>query len=248
MKTPQKKWHVIKCTVDFVVPKKGNNDVYLSFNETNTKFEEATGDKKARPADTHYVIFYGAVNILESEPAKAGKFPEEWWKKEGPLMEDSPPETAKPVAATTGVAEFDVIRRTFEQQLRAQAWRVYEQSANELRTKYVAALERAMKTSQTAGRLDEALELRQEKETVGQTGKVSDQAGPASTPALITLRATHQIALIGLKEARDKSAAPILAAYNQKTALLIQQLTQAGRLDAAKEVRDAKDSPLIADE
>lgn len=250
-RTPDKEWSVLRCRQDIVLNSKGSTELYISFGETNSQIEKITGDKKARVEDSITIIRYDGVKIFESEPSKASRLPPDWWLHTGPLKGQgiAEPATAEPARTTdTSTGELKALRLATERALRAQIWKTYEQGLASLNAQYVNAIDKALKTAQTEGQLDEALALRNEKDTVAKTSRVPASPAPAAAPALASLRATYATALTTLKSARAKASLPLMQDYNQKAELLIARLIKEGKLDEAKSARDSKDVPLIAED
>ena len=250
-RTPDKEWTVLRCRQDIVLNSKGSTELYISFGETNSQIEKITGDKKARVEDSITIIRYDGVKIFESEPSKASRLPADWWLHTGPLKgqgiaEAAAAEPAKTTDTSTG--ELKALRLATERTLRAQIWKTYEQGLASLNARYLTAIDKALKTAQTEGQLDEALALRNEKDTVAKTSRVPASPAPAAAPVLASLRTTYATALTTLKSARAKASLPLMQDYNQKAELLIARLIKEGKLDEAKSARDSKDVPLIAED
>lgn len=252
-RTPDKEWTVLRCRQDIVLNSKGSSELYISFGETNSQIEKITGDKKAKVEDSITIIRYDGVKIFESEPSKASRLPPDWWLHTGPLKggqgQGTPVATAEPVKTTdTSTGELKALRIATERTLRSQVWKTYEQGVASLNARYLTAIDKALKTAQTEGQLDEALALRNEKDTVTKTGRVPAAAVPAAAPVLAALRTTYTTAITTLKSSRAKASLPFMQDYNQKAELLIARLIKEGKLDEAKSARDSKDVPLIAED
>jgi len=249
-RTPDKEWAVLRCRQDIVLNSKGSTELYISFGETNSQIEKITGDKKARVEDSITIIRYDGVKIFESEPSKASRLPADWWLHTGPLKGQGAAEAAAEPAKTTDTStgELKALRLATERTLRAQIWKTYEQGLASLKARYLTAIDKALKTAQTEGQLDEALALRNEKDTVAKTSRVPASPAPAAAPVLASLRTTYATALTTLKSARAKASLPLMQDYNQKAELLIARLIKEGKLDEAKSARDSKDVPLIAED
>lgn len=248
--SPDKEWTVLKCRVDFAIPGKGSSTLHLSFEERNKQIEDITGSRKTKVDDSVTVVRYAGVKIFESEPSKDSGLPAEWWLREGSLS--APPDPADPNAPAkimdTSKGELKVLRTATERSLRAQVWKTYEQGVAALNARYLIAIDKAMKTSQSQGLLDEALALRTEKDTVTKNGRPAAEAVPENAPALVVLRSTYDSSLATLKTSRSQASLPLMQDYNQKAEQLIERLIKEGKLDEAKAARDSKDVPLIAED
>lgn len=249
-RTHDKAWYVLRCRQDFVIARKGAEEVYISFSETNKQIEGITGDKASHVEDSVTIVRYAGVKIFESEPSKASRFPDSWWLKTGRLSDkDTAPAAALPAkVADTSTGELKILRSATERALRAQIWKTYEQSVAALNDRYLAAIDKALKTAQSQGQLDEALALRSEKDTVVKTGRPSRQTVPAQAPSLASLRSTYESALMSLQAARAKASLPVMEDYNQKAEQIITRLIKDGKLDEAKSARDSKDIPIITED
>lgn len=249
-RTPDKEWAVLRCRQDIVLNSKGSTELYISFNETNSQIEKITGDKKAKVEDSITIIRYDGVKIFESEPSKSSRLPPDWWLYTGPVKGQAPAATPAAPALTTDTStgELKALRIATERSLRAQIWKTYEQGVASLNARYLIAIDKALKTAQTEGQLDEALALRQEKDTLAKNSRPGREAVPAHAPALAALRSTYATALASLKSARAKASLPLMQDYNQKAESLIARLVKEGKLDEAKSARDSKDVPLIAED
>ncbi len=106
----------------------------------------------------------------------------------------------------------------------------------DLDANFMTALERALATATQAGNLELALALRDEIKRVGgsQPLPVNDDAAP---PGLKPLRQTYRSAVVKLEAARNVLAAPFKARYDQSLGVLQTELTKAGNLDGALEIK-----------
>ena len=247
-RTPDKEWAVLRCRQDIVLNNKGSTELYISFNETNSQIEKITGDKKARVEDSITIIRYDGVKIFESEPSKSSRLPADWWLYTGPVKGPAPAAAAPALSTDTSTGELKALRLATERTLRAQIWKTYEQGVASLNARYLSAIDKALRTAQTEGQLDEALALRQEKDTLAKNSRPGREAVPAHAPALAALRSTYATALASLKSARAKASLPLMQDYNQKAESLIARLVKEGKLDEAKSARDSKDVPIIAED
>ncbi len=252
-RTHDKAWHVLACRQDFVVARKGAEEVYISFSETNKQIEGITGDKTSRVEDSVTIVRYAGIKIFETEPSKASRFPDSWWLKTGRLNDkDAAPPAALPAepakGTDTSTGELRALRLATERALRAQIWKTYEQNVAALNERYLAAIDKALKSAQSQGQLDEALALRAEKDTLAKTGRPSRQPVPAQVPSLASLRSTYESALMSLQSARAKASLPVMDDYNQKAEQIITRLIKDGKLDEAKSARDSKDIPIITED
>ncbi len=207
-------------------------------------------NKKPRPpSPPEPVQTIAAASPSSSQPVAAAPKPQ-------PKPPVRPPKPAQPkpsssVAATPSLPaapapppppETDVARklRELETQFRAALARdvttVHDHAVTDLDTHYAAALERDLATATTAGKLDEAVALRQDKQRLEADDPLPDSEAPEAPESLKFLRQTYRSALaklntdqtLGVKSLRDK--------YEQVVTAYQVELTKAGNLDGAQEV------------
>lgn len=139
------------------------------------------------------------------------------------------------------------LKSAFAAAVQNDASAAHELAVKDLNGKYAAALERAITSQTQAGKLDEALAVRAEKQLIdGQKALPADDADIAET--LKPLRTTYRNTLAKLEADRDKRLAPLRAKYDQALAAYFAELTKAGDLDGAlavKAVRDALPSSQV---
>lgn len=121
----------------------------------------------------------------------------------------------------------------------------HQRRVTELDASYLAAIEKSLQTETRAGRLEEAIALRNEIARV--KSKAPLPADDSDTkPSLIKLRATYREELAKLLTARAQAAAPLVAKFEEVLASLQSTLTKAGKLDDAAAVKSYRESGTAA--
>jgi hypothetical protein len=109
----------------------------------------------------------------------------------------------------------------------------YETGLAGLRSRYTAALERAMAELSKAGKLEEALAHRTERDTFAQAQTVPPDDGDQPNPAIQKLRAAYRAEAAKLDQTRLTAAKALHAKYDAVLAQSQTALTQRHRLDDA---------------
>lgn len=164
------------------------------------------------------------------------------WLFAGTLFAQSP---------SSATQRLDTLQASFAASLKKRVSDAHEAAVARLNTSYNSALDRALAAATQAGKLEEALVIRDEKTRLAASGPMPADAGGDPAP-LKSLRDTYRAAIAKLEDTRDQTAAPLKAAYDKALASLQSDLTKAGDLDAAlavKAVRDglARNSSLPTD-
>ncbi len=144
-----------------------------------------------------------------------------------------------PVRLTRAQAGIDAILSEHQTSLETQVHAPHLAEVKALDTSYLAALDRAMAAASQAGKLEEAVAIRDEKTRVASGGSLpaGDEGAPA---ALVPLLATYRTARAKLEAARDLAIEPLVRVSDQKLDALQREMTQAGDLEAAVAVREAR--------
>ncbi len=110
----------------------------------------------------------------------------------------------------------------------------------DLDLKYSLALKRALDGATQAGRLDEALAIREEKRQFDERSFVPDADAPTDPASVIQLRETYRAQLLKIDTERELAAAPVHAERDAKMQAYQSQLTKDGKLDDALKVKAAR--------
>jgi hypothetical protein len=154
-----------------------------------------------------------------------------------PASGQAPPEAA----ATNEDKRLAVFEAEFAAGYLREVRAPFEAKIKELDAKYDTALARALEASNRAGRLDESLALRGERQRVGDGTGVPATDGPADPDLLRQLRTTYRAERHKLEAERDLAAAPLLAAHDAKLEAYQKELTTQGKLDEALLVKGARE-------
>jgi len=110
--------------------------------------------------------------------------------------------------------------------------------------KYIGALERAMQTASQGGKLEDAVFLREEIQRVKDKGPLPEK-DDGLAPVLAKLRATYRDQFGKLLAARQKAVAPIIEKFGVALVAYQEELTKAGKLDEALDVKAYREAGLF---
>jgi len=163
-----------------------------------------------------------------------------------PVIATSPPMTMTvPSPAPPPADPVSQRLAQLEQQFLAayekQAGDAHKAAVADLNTKFTAALDRSIATVSQAGKLDEALALRNEKTLIQTSGAVPEEDVEDTLETLKTLRKTYRSTMATLLATRDKNAAPLHAAYDRALAAYQEELTKVQKLDEALRVKAVRE-------
>ncbi|MBL9155516.1 MAG: protein kinase [Verrucomicrobiales bacterium] len=154
----------------------------------------------------------------------------------------SNPVPAVPPAPTDPVSiRLLELEKAYQAAYATQVAAVHDQAVADLNAKYGAALDRGIATASQAGKLDEALALRDEKTLVQSQGHVPEEDAADLPAAIAALRKTWREAHAPILATRDRNAAPLLATYDRALAAYQDELTRAQNLDGASRVKAVRD-------
>ena len=153
---------------------------------------------------------------------------------------DSTPAAAPPKPATGVEVWFAQVDGPQQEAFQKQVVHPYEASLADLRTRYLAALDAAMAKASTAGRLDEALAYRAERQAFEKAQAMATD-GEATPAAVKTLRATFHPLFTKLDQDRTAKAKTLFADYDAILAKNQLLLTQHQRLDEAVLLKTKRD-------
>lgn len=158
-----------------------------------------------------------------------------------PAMTPAAPVSQPPAPADPVAVKLASLEKTFLDAYEQQAGAAHKAAVADLNSKYTAALDRSIATASKAGKLDEALALRNEKKLIQNTAAVPDTDGEDTPTSLQTLRKTWRGQMTSLIAKRDQDAAPLHAAYDRALAAYQDELTKAQKLDEASRVKGVRE-------
>ncbi len=158
-----------------------------------------------------------------------------------PVMAPAAPTRQTPAPADPVSAKLSSLEKTFLDAHEKQIGAGHKAAVADLNTKFTAALDRSIATASQAGKLDEALELRNEKAQIQTAGALPEGDAEGTPEALKALRKTWREQMAGLIAKRNQSAAPLHAAYDRALAAYQDELTKAQKLDEALRVKAVRD-------
>lgn len=138
------------------------------------------------------------------------------------------------------VPELELLMQNHADGLKAVAGERREKALVELNRTYTAALERGLKSAQDAGKLEDALAIKNEATLLAGGGSVpEDDAG--APDALKRLRIIYRASAARIGQDANNASAPLIKLLDASLDQLITTLTKAGRLEDAVVVRKKKD-------
>lgn len=120
----------------------------------------------------------------------------------------------------------------------------FVKALSDLKSSYLAAIEREQKAAQDAGKLEEALALRNEAEVV-KTGAVIRPLESTSPVSLKKLRNVFEQSVSRIESDREAAILPYLKQLQSTLDQLVGTLTRAGRLEDALFVKQKRDEVIV---
>lgn len=154
----------------------------------------------------------------------------------------TPDVPAAPASTDPISAKLANMEKTFLDAYEKQIGAGHKAAVADLNEKFTAALDRTIATVSQAGKLDEALALRNEKTLIGTSGTVPEEDAPDTPASLQALRKTYRATMATLLANRDKNAAPLHVAYDRALAAYQDELTKTQKLDDATRVKAVRDA------
>jgi hypothetical protein len=156
------------------------------------------------------------------------------------------PAPAPPV--TPQRSEIDLRLETLEQAFQIaterDAWNGYSDSMAALDKNYLAALERTLAAATSAGKLEDAIALRAEKQRLEKEESMptaQEEGALAAAPMLKELRKTYRGTAAQYDAARIQTLHTLCDKYDQALAVFQTELTKAAKLDDALHVKNVRD-------
>jgi hypothetical protein len=163
-----------------------------------------------------------------------------------------PGTTAEVVPAAAPPSELDqrlaALKQTFDTAVEQGANSAFKAGIATLDKGYLGALDRALGAATQAGRLEEAVTLREERQRIekgeGVPSEVDESTQTVPAPdSLRTLRKTYRDTVAKHEAAKVKAMQPIYEKYDQALANVQTELTRASKLDDAMRVKTVPPAP-----
>jgi hypothetical protein len=154
-----------------------------------------------------------------------------------PLPRPQPPTPAAPpppVTESAGVKRLRELEASFRTALERDVLAVYRTPLEDLNTKYLAALDRALAAAMAAARLPDALALREEKKLIASQSPLPAEDPPELPATLKALRATYRASLRPIETARNNGLITLFLKYESVLRTEQEEWTKAAREDDAK--------------
>ena len=158
----------------------------------------------------------------------------EW---DAPLPKPQPPAPAvppPPVAESAGLKRLRELDSSFRTALEREVLTVYRTPLEDLNTKYLAALDRALAAAMAAARLPEALALQNEKKLIASQSPLPAEDPPELPATLKALRSTYRTSLRPIETARNNSLNSLFSKYENVLKAEQVEWTKAARDDDAR--------------
>jgi hypothetical protein len=149
---------------------------------------------------------------------------------------------AQPVTAQDVLgAEYAALKAEHDAKVNRAAQAPYDAGVADLNAKYNAGLDREFAAAQQSGKLDEALALKGEKESIAKGEGVPTSDADGTPAALKKLRATYRAALARIDSEREKRLQPLQTAFAASLDALVRELTKQGKLETAAAVKQERE-------
>jgi hypothetical protein len=138
--------------------------------------------------------------------------------------------------------EFAALRTLYEGKVKVEVQQPYDGAVADLNVKYTAALNQAQQAAQQAGKLDDVLAVRAEKDAIGTGRGVATADDEQTPPPLKQLRSTYRAAIFRLESERLQRLQVLQAELGKAVDGLTITLTKQGRLDEALAVKQQREA------
>ena len=153
-----------------------------------------------------------------------------------------PPLSPPPAAANDPVsAKLADLEAKFQAAFERDAGAAYKAQIAKLNSGYVTALDRALAEAAKAGKLDDAVALREEKQRITEGKGLPPEDLDTLPEALKKLRGTWRGAEAGYAKQRNALAAPLFDAYDKALDAFQTELTRQNKIDDALRVKALRD-------
>jgi serine/threonine protein kinase len=147
----------------------------------------------------------------------------------------TPPAAAPP--AVTLPPELTTLQQQYDKLLVERVTGIYDADVAKLNTGYLAGLDRAAATAQSAGELDTVLAIQEEKKLIAAKQPVPTTDDAKTPEALKGLRTIFRTSLAKLDEQRTANHTALLTPYATRLKQIEADLTKAGRIPDAVAVK-----------
>ncbi|WP_133796186.1 hypothetical protein [Prosthecobacter fusiformis] len=155
-----------------------------------------------------------------------------------------------PQAAYTGPAastlplppEAAALRTQYEALMGERVTGIYDAEVSKLNSGYLAGLDRASASAQSAGQLDTVLAIQDEMKWIGDKKSLPTTDDAKTPEALKSLRGIYRTSLAKLDEQRSKSHTALLTPYKTRLQQMEAELTKAGRIPDAVSVKQYREA------
>jgi serine/threonine protein kinase len=153
-----------------------------------------------------------------------------------PAAPSTPPAAPAPPAVTLP-PELTTLQQQYDKLLAERVTGIYDADVAKLNTGYLAGLDRAAATAQSAGELDTVLAIQEEKKLIAAKQPVPATDDAKTPEALKNLRTIFRTSLAKLDEQRTTNHAALVTPYATRLKQIEADLTKAGRITDAVAVK-----------
>jgi hypothetical protein len=133
--------------------------------------------------------------------------------------------------------EFETLKAQFEQKVKEEVMSLFDAGVADLKNKYSAALARAMETAQQDGKLDDAVAIKAENESIASGADIPVKDEETAPAALKQLRLSYRGAVARLEAERDQRLKPLQSALGTAVGTLVASLTREQKVQEALAVK-----------
>jgi hypothetical protein len=130
-------------------------------------------------------------------------------------------------------AEFAAFKAQYDARVKTDVQQAYEVGVADLNVKYLASLDRALDSAMKGGKLEEAVALKAEKETVKTGGEVADKDVGKTPASLAQLRDVYRTSIKRLEADRTKRLQPLQDNFARSLDSVVTHLMKEGKLTEA---------------
>ncbi len=155
----------------------------------------------------------------------------------------APVPAPQPVVESAGAKRLRELDASFRAALERDVLAIHRTALDDLNTKYLAALDRALSAETAAARLPEALALREEQQLIKSHSPLPAEDAPNLPAPLKTLRSTYRTSLRPIETTLNNGIITLFLKYEEVLKAVQAEWTQAAKLDDAR-LADARIASL----
>ncbi len=202
-----------------------------------TNWEDATA--AASEPEKNFVLKITATSYAKTEwgfgvDTAERAFLLEWDGRPPKIPAPVSPPQPMPLVESEGAKRLHELDASFHAALERDVLAVHRTALEDLNSKYLAALDRALSAETAAARLPQALALREEQQLISSHSPLPAEDAPNLPTPLNTLRSTYRANLHPIEIARNNAIISLFLKYEELLKAEQAEWTQAAKLDDAK--------------